>query len=713
MDQEDIVSLIRSGKFTNPHDFLGFQKSESLIRIWHPERASCKLKIRSDVVEAKPHTTPGLFVVEVPEPLEPDEYWIAREEGKWAHDPYAFEQTLGDLDVHLLAKGLHYELYDRLGATAKIHQGVEGISFAVWAPNALSVLLKGSFNGFDGKKNPMRSVGSTGIWELFVPGIKSGELYYFEVISKEGDHFVKVDPVAHHGQMRPKNASIVFDVGKYTWNDDEWMAKRGCYRSEKAPLNLYEVHLGSWKQKEGTFYNYRELAPMLAAYCKQMHYTHVELMGICEHPLDESWGYQVTGYFAPTSRHGTPEDFQYFVDFLHQNGIGVILDWVPGHFPTDPHSLCQFDGTYLYEHMDPRKGYHPHWNTHIFNYGRWEVSNFLIASALFWLEKMHIDGLRVDAVASMLYLDYGREPGQWLPNSMGSNINLEAVEFLKHLNSIVRKRVPDVLTIAEESTFFPSMTKPVDQGGLGFDYKWNLGWMNDTLHFFSAPFSERKGALSVLTHALEYAFSEKFVLVLSHDEVVHEKRSLLSKMPGSGWLQFGGLRNLLGYLITFPGKKLLFMGGEWGQTTEWDCKSELPWGQFANDPHQKVQKMVAALNRFYLDNEALFAFDHSGWSFEWVVSEDKEHLVIAFLRKAKGQKLLCVHHFGSDPIEEYPIALEGASLLFEVFNTDSMQWGGSGKMNGEIRVENGTAVVCLGPVSSHIFELKIDDHDKH
>lgn len=704
MEQEDIISRIRGGRFTNPHDFLGLQEG-GIIRLWRPHQSICQLKIRDEIIEARPLNESGLFCCEFQGNLKPKDYWIAHENGRWANDPYAFDQVLGELDVHLFAKGVHYKLYDLLGSTAKTHQGVQGMSFVVWAPNALSVLLQGEFNGFEGRVNPMRAIGRSGIWELFVPGVGQGERYLFEVITQEGEHLIKVDPVAHHAELRPKTASIAFDVGRFQWGDRLWLEERGRYRHGAAALSIYEVHLGSWKRCDGGFLNYRQLAGELAAYCKQMRYTHVELIGTCEHPLDESWGYQVTGYFAPTSRHGTPEDFQYFVDYFHQQGLGVIVDWVPAHFPTDPHSLCRFDGTHLYEHLDPRQGFHPHWNTHIFNYGRWEVSNFLLASALFWLEKMHVDGLRVDAVSSMLYLDYGRKPGEWIPNRLGSNINLEAVEFLKHLNSIIHKRVPDALMIAEESSAFPGVTRPVEAGGLGFDLKWNLGWMNDTLRFFTTAFSERATQLGQLIFAFTYAFDERFVLVLSHDEVVHEKRSLLAKMPGSLSERFAGLRNLLAFMATFPGKKLLFMGGEWGQPTEWNCKGELSWDLLGSESHAALRNMVVALNQFYLSSGALYERDSEPEGFEWVVLEEQPHPILAFLRKGLRQTLLCIHHFYNEAVQSYFLPLKRVVSIREVFNTDGRAWGGSGIMNETIALSPEGIEVRLAPLATHLFEV--------
>ena len=529
--QENIFEQILKGEFADPHSVLGLQnidENKRVIRIFRPDSENCELEVHGRTVLANKIHDAGFYEYEVAPDFKPTDYRIFHTGGKLAHDPYAFELTFGQLDIHLLNQGLHYELYDLLGATIKVHQGVMGTNFAVWAPNAVNVSIVGDFNHWNGKATPMRSVGETGVWEIFLPGLGEGENYKFEILTKNGERLIKTDPVAHFFALRPDTSSIVFDVSRFHWSDAHYLEERKKIRDGNQPINVYEVHPGAWKRKDGAFLNYRELAEELSAYCKEMHFTHVELMGICEHPLDESWGYQVTGYFGPTSRYGTPEDFQYLVSYLHEHDIGVILDWVPAHFPTDAHSLFQFDGTYLYEHEDPRQGYHPHWNTHIFNYGRWEVSNFLIASALFWIQKMHIDGLRVDAVASMLYLDYGREAGEWVPNVHGTNINLEAVEFLKHLNSIIHKHAPDVLTIAEESTDFAGITKDVDQDGLGFDLKWNLGWMHDTLAFF-----EESHNLPSLNHIMDYAFREKFILVLSHDEVVHGKKSLLSKMPGS------------------------------------------------------------------------------------------------------------------------------------------------------------------------------------
>ena len=545
----------------DPHLTLGLHKKpEGVVRLWRPDAAEIFLEIQGKIVSANRVSDQGLFEIHVPSDLQPTDYRIYHASGLLAHDPYAFLPTLGEIDLFLFNKGVHYELYQALGASPCIHQKVAGTRFAVWAPNAKAVALVGDFNHWDGRINPMRTLGSSGIWELFVPGLGSKEKYKFEIRTQQGDVRLKSDPQGFFFELRPQNSSIVFDLNHFQWNDRDWMDRRRQADLNR-PMNIYEIHIGSWRNYGKEFPNFREVAHDLAAYCQTMGFTHVELLPVLEHPLDESWGYQVTGFFAVTSRFGTPEDFQYFVDYLHRQGIGVILDWVPAHFPTDDYSLIRFDGTALYEHEDPRQGIHPHWYTAIFNYGRLEVSNFLIASALFWFDKMHVDGLRVDAVASMLYLDYGRKSGEWIPNRYGGNHNLEAIEFIKHLNSIVHQRFPGALMIAEESSAFTGVSHP---DGLGFDLKWNMGWMNDTLRYFSKDPIYRHHHHNDLTFSLLYAFSERFLSVLSHDEVVHLKRSLVDKMPGSDWQKFANLRLLYSYMMCHPGKKLIFMGGEIG-----------------------------------------------------------------------------------------------------------------------------------------------------
>ncbi|MGE5196396.1 MAG: 1,4-alpha-glucan branching protein GlgB [Anaerolineae bacterium] len=702
--------------FHNPHQFLGLHdlnEGHRVIRLWRPEAKIIHIELFGKIVSSQNIDSRGIFEIPVPQNTTALDYLIYHQNGLKAHDPYAFLPTFGEIDAHLFSRGVHYQLYNCLGAKILEHQGCKGTKFAVWAPNAKQVSVVGDFNFWDGRVNPMRSMGACGVWELFIPGLKEGEKYKFEIKTQGGDVKVKADPFAMFSELRPNTASIIFDVDRYLWGDQEWIQRRSSSK-EAQPLLIYEVHLGSWRKKEGAFYNYRELAPMLAHYCKEMGFTHIELMPIAEHPLDESWGYQVTGFYATTSRYGIPEDFQYFVDHLHREGIGVILDWVPAHFPMDDFSLAQFDGSYLYEHADPRKGFHPHWNTYIFNYGRHEVCNFLIASALFWFDKMHIDGLRVDAVASMLYLDYGRNEGEWIPNQYGGRENIEAIEFIKHLNSVVHQRFPGILMCAEESTAFTGVSHPLESGGLGFDLKWNMGWMNDTLRYFNKDPFFRHYHHNELTFGLIYAFSEHFILVLSHDEVVHGKGSLISKMPGDDWQKFANMRLLYSYMICQPGKKLLFMGGEIGQWNEWYCKEELHWFLLKFPYHQGLQKFVKKMNAFYLKAHALWDFDSEGRGFEWIDFSDRKNSVISYLRKGKACYLCCVHNFTPTYFPEYFIRLVDAAIVREVFNTDGEEFGGGGKINETLRmVYDGSSRpigfnIQLAPLATMIFEVSFD-----
>ena len=700
----------------DPHHFLGLHdldETYKVIRLWRPYASSCHLEVFGKIAEAKKIHPRGLFEFVVPRNTTYLDYRVYYNNHQLAHDPYAFLPTLGELDLHLFGRGVHYNTYEILGAHRIIHQGVLGTQFAVWAPNAKRVALVGDFNAWDGHMNPMRSLGSSGIWEIFIPSLGQGEKYKFEIRTQSGERKLKTDPYAYFNELRPQTASMVFDVNAFAWTDQEWMKKRWQARKGKSPLNIYEVHLGSWQRDvNGIFLNYRELALRLALYCKEMGFNHVELMPVMEHPLDESWGYQVTGYFAATSRYGTPADFQFFVNHLHEQGIGIIVDWVPAHFPTDDFSLSNFDGSCLYEHFDPQKGLHPHWNTSIFNYGRHEVANFLIASALFWLDKMHIDGLRVDAVASMIYLDYGRNFGEWTPNIHGGNINLEAIEFIKHLNSIVHQRFSDCLMFAEESTAFEGVTRPLEWGGLGFDCKWNMGWMNDTLRYFSTDPYFRHYHHHFLTFVMIYAFSEKFILVLSHDEVVHGKGSLIVKAPGDEWQKFASMRLLYSYLICQPGKKLLFMGGEFGQWDEWQVGASLQWNLCQFDTHRTLQKCVRDLNHLYLKNPALWQWDFEPRSFEWVDFSDSKNSVISYLRKSEQQIFLCVHNFTPAYFEKYRLHLQNIVYLKEVFNTDDVNYGGSSKINGHVEIlkgQDGKAIgfdFQLAPLATMIFEVK-------
>ena len=599
------------------------------------------------------------------------------------NDPYRFLPQLEDRDRYLFNFGTNYKLYDHMGSHLTVLKNVSGTIFRVWAPNAQSVSVLGNFNGWDGRIHPMRSLGSSGIWELFIPGICENELYKFQIKTTQGDRLEKSDPFQFYGEVRPRTASIVRNLDHYEWHDQDWQSHKKITPLYDCPLAIYEVHPGSWQRDPAVperFLTFRELADKLIPYVKQLGFTHIELMPVMEHPLDESWGYQVTGPFSCTSRYGIPEDFMYFVDQCHQNAIGVILDWVPAHFPKDSHSLGRFDGTALYEHEDARLGSHPEWGTFIYNYGRKEISNYLIANALFWLDKYHIDGLRVDAVASMLYLDYSRKDGEWLPNCYGGRENLEAIEFIRHVNSIVFDIFPNTLMIAEESTSFYGVSKPANKGGLGFGFKWNMGWMNDILSYFSKDPLFRKFHHNALTFSIMYAFSENFILAISHDEVVHGKRSLLDKMPGDLWQKFANLRLFLLTMWMHPGKKLLFMGCEFGQWSEWYCKQSLDWHLLEkNNMHAKMLVFMAAINRLYRENPSLWQQDYSYEGFHWIDLEDRNNSIISFVRYAKDRDdhLVCVFNFTPQTFFDYTIGLPTDRMYREIFCSDNGMYGGS------------------------------------
>ena len=604
-------------------------------------------------------------------------------------DPYAFLPVLSDFDRHLITSGTHYELYRKLGANLVEHQGFKGVHFAVWAPNAHAVSVVGSFNSWDGRRHQMRMLGSTGIWEIFIPNIGEGELYRFEIHGADGNLHVKVDPLAKLSEVRPATASITTHLDGYEWGDDLYMTTHWATKVFGSPMNIYEVHAGSWRRDPANpdrFLNWDELAETLIPYLKEMGYTHVEFLPLAEHPLDESWGYQVTGYYSPTSRYGTPDQFRHFVDLCHQNEIGVIVDWVPAHFPKDAHALGRFDGTACYEHADPRQGEHPHWGTYIFNLGRNEVKNFLIANAMYWLKEFHCDGLRVDAVASMLYLDYGKGPGQWVPNKDGGNINYDTLEFLKHLNSIMGRLTPHAILIAEESTSFPSITRPPEQGGLGFHYKWNMGWMNDFLSYIQHEPIHRKYHHNQLTFSMVYAYSENFIQVFSHDEVVHGKGSMLGKMPGDNWQKFANLRLTYAFQYAHPGKKLNFMGNDFGQFREWNEKRSLDWHLISWDSHGKLLQMMKVLNHLYKENAPFWEIDHYYTGFEWIWCDDADNSIVSFVRKDDhGNQILCVFNFTPVVRNDYRLGAPTRGKWKEIFNTDASMFGGSNVGNfGEV-----------------------------
>ena len=609
-------------------------------------------------------------------------------------DAYAFDSQITEFDTYLFAEGKHYDVYEKFGAHPMTIDGVKGTYFAVWAPHARRVSVVGDFNMWDGALNPMQMMQTSGIYELFIPDVAPGAVYKYQILTRDGEILYKADPYGNQCQVRPDNANVVANLTGYKWKDTDWIENRKQQTREtelKKPMAIYECHLGSWKKKiedsDFGFYTYRELAKMLCDYVKKMGYTHVELMGIAEYPFDGSWGYQVTNYYAPTSRYGSPEDFMYFVDHMHENGIGVILDWVPAHFPRDAHGLGRFDGMPLYEHPDPRRGEHPDWGTYIFDFGRNEVSNFLTANALFWVEKFHVDALRVDAVASMLYLDYGKQDGQWLPNKDGGNENYDAIELLRKINTVMEERNPGAFLIAEESTAWAGVTAPASMKGLGFLYKWNMGWMNDFLEYMKMDPYFRSFNHNRLTFSLSYTYAENYVLVISHDEVVHLKCSMLNKMPGTEMDKFANLRTAYGFMYGHPGKKLLFMGQEFGQLREWSEARSLDWFLLDQPLHKKMQKWVADLNHMYTTYDACYYNDNNQMGFEWTKVDDANTSIIAFVRRGKTVKdqLLFVCNFVPVERKDYWIGVPCLTEYEEIINSDAKIYGGSGTKNGKVK----------------------------
>jgi len=628
-------------------------------------------------------------------------------------DVYRFNPFLGEMDLHLIGEGNHFEKYRIMGAHVREHEGASGVGFSVWAPAADRVSVVGNFNHWDGREHQMRVRGSSGVWEIFIPGLCEGETYKFEIRAKNGDVFEKTDPYAQQMELRPATASVVHDPKRYKWHDADWVTNRAVNQAADKPMSIYEVHLGSWRRANDTYMSYRDLAHQLVEYCTWMGYTHLELMPITEHPFDGSWGYQTVGYFAPTSRFGSPDDFRYFVDYCHQHNIGVLLDWVPAHFPKDAHGLARFDGTPLYEHEDPRLGEHKDWGTYIFNFGRNEVRNFLTASALFWLDEYHLDGLRVDAVASMLYLDYSREEGEWMPNKFGGRENLEAIEFLKQFNVLVHERFPGAVTMAEESTSFPMVSRPTYLGGLGFTMKWNMGWMNDTLSYFEEDPINRSYHHHALTFSAVYAFTENFILPFSHDEIVHGKGSMPQKMPGDDWQKFANLRLLYAYMYAHPGKKLQFMGLEYGQWPEWNFDASLSWDQANFMPHRGLQLMQRDLNHLYIDEPALHEVDFEGGGFQWLDCNDAAQSILSFIRRDKnGGAVVVVLNLTPVPRENYRVGVPVAGTYHEIINTDSEVYGGSNIGNaGGVVADNQpwmeqshSIAMTLPPLSCVIFK---------
>ena len=724
MDWPEIEAIVYSEE-SEPRRILGprVTKDGILIQCFLPGAVQAKILLTKEkqTYDMVMEDEAGFFAVLIPGNKIP-KYKVEMQDGegnkKQFYDPYAFETKISLDEEQQFCAGICYEIYEKLGAHTMTINGVSGVYFAVWAPNALRVSVVGDFNHWDGRIHQMNRLAVSGIFELFIPGIKPGALYKYEIKAKGSLVYLKADPYGNQAELRPKTASIVADLNHYQWQDDQWMKDRKHINDEKKPMLVYEMHLGSWikPEEEGKlFCNYRDIAPKLAEYLKDMGYTHVELMPVMEHPFDASWGYQVTGYYAPTSRYGTCEDFMYFMDYLHRQGIGVILDWVPAHFPKDTPGLPNFDGTCLYEHLDPRQGMHPHWGTLIYNYGRPQVRNFLISNALFWVEKFHADGIRMDAVASMLYLDYGKNDGEWVPNIYGGNENLEAIEFLKHLNSIFKKRHPDALLIAEESTAWPKITGSIEDEGLGFDMKWNMGWMNDFIDYMKKDPLFRGGAHDELTFSMVYAYSEKFLLSLSHDEVVHLKGSLLMKMPGDKAEKFANLRAAYGFMAVHPGKKLLFMGQEFAQEREWSEERSLDWDLLEQSEHQQFKNYVKALWNFYKGHPALFELDYDTEGFEWINHMESEKNMLTFIRKTKKKEelLVIVCNFSSLAYEKYQMGVPYPGKYKEIFNSDAVEFGGTGLRNARVKSSKraecderkNSIVIDVAPFSVQIFSF--------
>jgi len=688
------ITAIVEGHHGAPFDILGLHPLDEarpagwVIRAFLPQAQAVSVKRGEHLTPMERVHPEGFFEAIFPNDTAPFNYQLQITDDPpgllyIVDDPYRFPPVLTEYDLHLFAEGTHYQLYDKLGAHLVTHEGVSGVAFAVWAPSAERVSVIGDFNQWEGRRHPMRPRGATGLWELFIPSLGEGEIYKYEIKTPyKGMLAVKSDPYGFASEVRPNTASRVWNLSRYQWNDADWIASRKSRQKLQSPISIYEVHLGSWqrvKEEDNRFLTYRELAERLIPYVKDMGYTHIEFLPITEHPYDGSWGYQAVGYYAPTARFGTPDDFRYFMDAAHQAGIGVILDWVPAHFPKDAHGLGFFDGTHLYEHADPRKGEHTDWGTFIFNFGRNEVSAFLLSNALFWLEEYHLDGLRVDAVASMLYLDYSRQPGEWIPNEFGGRENLAAIRFLKRFNELVHEKFPDVLTFAEESTAWPMVSHPTYVGGLGFDMKWNMGWMHDMLEYMQKDPIHRRYHHNSLTFSLIYAFSESFVLPFSHDEVVHLKKAMLAKMPGDYWQQFANLRALYAYMYAHPGKKLLFMGGEFGQWNEWNFQTGLDWMLLDFEPHRKLQQFVKDLNRLYRSEPALHEVDFSWEGFQWIDFHDVDYSVVSFIRRAKdpAEQIVVAANFTPVPRTGYRVGVPAPGFYKEILNSDSDVYGGS------------------------------------
>ena len=724
----DELNSFLAGTHSDPFRILGPHRMKDglVIRAFRPDAQKIDIVLdrqaKTEAIAAEKTHRDGFFCATLPEAARDLDYHfrVTSWEGSELvlRDPYGYGPILGEVDLHLFAEGQHWQIYEKFGAHLRTMGDTAGVHFAVWAPNAQRVSVVGDFNGWDGRVNPMRKLIGSGVWELFLPSVKEGAHYKFEIRTHSGALLLKSDPLAFYNQHGKSTSSLVYNLERYTWSDHEWMEARRQSDWPKSAISIYEVHLGSWRRRtdEGNRHlSYLEFTETLLPYVVEMGYTHIELMPIAEHPFEGSWGYQVTNYYAPTSRFGTPDELRHFIDKCHQAGIGVIMDWVPAHFPKDAHALAEFDGTDLYEHMDPRQGEHQDWGTLIFNFGRSEVRNFLIGNALFWLDKYHIDGLRVDAVASMLYLDYSRQPGQWIPNVFGGRENLDAIFFLKRFNEICYERFPGIMTIAEESTAWPGVSRPTYLGGLGFGFKWNMGWMHDFLQYMSLDPIFRRFHHGNITFSLLYAFQEHFILVLSHDEVVHGKRSLLSKMPGDEWQKFANLRMFYAWMYGHPGKKLLFMGGEFGQWHEWNHDQGLDWHLTELPRHDGLRRLVQHLNYIYKREPALWEQDDSHDGFEWIDFHDADNSVVSFIRKSRAGEMI-VFIVNATPIvrHDYQLGVPAPGFYREVINTDAETYGGSnvgnyGGAQSEDRQWMGrehSIMIHLPPLATVAFKLE-------
>ncbi len=745
----DQVERIVWNQHHDPFEVLGAHPVEQdgktvwAVRAYLPNASAASVVLPEERTEQpmQPIHNPHFFECTI-DRLELTNYQLRIQEGsheRVVYDPYAFRSAhLTDFDLHLFTEGNHHRIYEKLGAHLTEVDGIKGVYFAVWAPNARNVSLLGDFNYWDGRKNQMRK-GPTGVWDLFVPGSGVGDRYKYEIKNQDGHIYEKSDPYGFQQEVRPKTASIVADLGAYSWNDQDWIEQRRHTEPLTQPISVYEVHLGSWLHASSSepptlpngeaepvvvvselrpgarFLTYRELASRLIPYVKELGYTHIETLPVAEYPFDGSWGYQVSGYYACTSRYGTPQDFMYFVDQCHQNGIGVIVDWVPGHFPKDGHGLAYFDGSHLYEHADPRKGEHKEWGTLVFNYNRNEVRNFLVANALFWFDKYHIDGIRVDAVTSMLYLDYGRKEGEWLPNQYGGRENVEAANFLRQTNHVIFSYFPGVLSIAEESTSWPMVSWPTYVGGLGFNLKWNMGWMHDMLDYFHMDPWFRQFHQNNVTFSMWYHHNENYMLALSHDEVVHGKSNLIGKMPGDTWQKFANVRCLFAYMFTHPGKKTLFMGMEFGQWSEWNVWSDLEWHLLQHAPHQQLKRFLTDVNHLYRSEPALYTQDFAQPGFDWIDCSDNRHSVASFIRRAKDAEdfIITVCNFTPQPHSHYRVGVPEPGFYIELLNSDARQYGGSnmgnlgGKWADEWSCQNFpySLDLCLPPLGVLILKL--------